>query len=168
MKNLFGYKHLALASVSLVLFLFFAVLLSSLFRRNTAPGGTAPTLIPTQYSNRPGGFEGEVLPTLSDNEQNGTTNTERKFSADQLKRLQRFNKDIPYYSEEFDIGYSKLLDKYFVQLKGAGSQEKFKEYLRSMGMLDIANVYRDFFVIGEDKVYNQIQDAEDAYLQTQQ
>ncbi len=167
MKGLFRYKHLTIIAVCLVLFLFFAVLLSSLFRRNSSVGTVAPTLLPTQFSNRPGGFEGGPLPTLSENELNAASQKTRRFSAKQLERLKRFDSEVPYYSPEFDINYSKVLDQYFVALKTEDAAEKFQEYLRTKGMLDIKNVYRDFFVLGTNPVYEQVKKAEEEYYQKQ-
>lgn len=166
MKGLFRYKHTATIGVVLVLVLFFAVLIGSTIKRNNSNTSGSPTLIPTQSVFNPGGFEGEAIPTLSDDQSSAPQKT-RKFSSDQLVRLKRFDQNIPYYSQDFDIGYSKLLDQYFVSLKSEGASQKFDLYLRESGMLDIRNVYRDLFVLGTDQVYNQIRAGEDEYLKKQ-
>lgn len=165
MKGLFRYKYLAIIGIGLILILFLAMLAGSVLTRRSSEGTVAPTLIPPD-SDRPHGFGGNVVPTLSDDE-GRTAKKGRVFSAEQLERLRRFDKVIPYYSQDFDIDYSKLLDQYFVHLKTEDAAAKFEEFLRSYGLLDIRNVYRDLFVTGDKAVYVQIQEAEDAYSKNQ-
>ncbi|OGK18840.1 hypothetical protein A3G67_00775 [Candidatus Roizmanbacteria bacterium RIFCSPLOWO2_12_FULL_40_12] len=167
MKNLFGYKYTAMIGVGLVLVLFFAVLIGSTFRAGKSNTSTAPTIIPTRSDFNPGGFEGEAIPPLSEDQLSSLPQKTRKYSSDQLVRLQRFDQNIPYYSQEFDIGYSKMLDQYFISLKSQDASTKFDEYLKESNLLDIRNVYRDLFVTGTDPVYNQMKQAEDEYLKNQ-
>lgn len=163
MKNLFGYKYFAAASAGLVLLLFFAVLIGSVLKRSQPETVASLTPVPTGFNSAPGGFEGEVAPTLSDEETSSPQKT-RLFTADQLEKLRKFDKDVPFYSRSFDVDYSKLLDQYFVALKEPNANTAFDTYLKENNMLDIRNQYRDMFVLGTDPVFNQINKAEENYL----
>ena len=159
MKNLFGYKYIAAASAGLVLLLFFAVLIGSTVHRNKPESTVSLTPAPTGFNSAPGGFGGEPAPTLSDFE-TPPPQKMRLYTADQLDRLKKFDKNVPYYSHAFDIDYSKLLDKYFVALKTSDASSVFDAYLRESNILDIRNQYRDLFVVGTDPVFDQINKAE--------
>lgn len=166
MKNLFGYKYIAYTSAGLVLLLFFAVLIGSVMQRNDPDVAISGTPAPTRFNSSKGGFEGEPLPTLADDDA-APNKKERIFTADQLERYKKFDRDVPYYSQDFDIDYSKLLDQYFVALKTEQAEAAFDAYLKERMMLDIRNQYRDMFVLGEDPAYDQIRKAEENYLQSQ-
>lgn len=160
-------KVIAVGAVVLVLVMFFAVLLSDLFRRTKVPSQeSSNTLLPTRYVEKQEGFEGQISPTPIGGGETDVDKTQ-VFTADELQRLSKFQKKLPYRSEDFDIGYSSLLNKYFIQTKTAQADMKIEAFMKQNTIADIYHNRVGLFVVGEKPIYEQIKQAEVEFSKNQ-
>ncbi len=89
------------------------------------------------------------------------------FTPEEKQRLESLNSQLPYNSPAFEIAYSDLLNKYFINKKGENFDAEFRKFLEENGLLALYQKYPSLFeIVNVDDINTAIKNAEDFFLQT--
>jgi len=107
-----------------------------------------------------------IYPTLSvQAKQNEVEAVNAKvLSIDQAKRFLDVRKKLPISAPDFDIGYSPLLDQYFIAQKKPSASFAVNKFLAENNLSDIKNSFPSLFAMTTQPIDQAISKAEDTFL----
>lgn len=145
-------------SIILVILIVVTIIVGNLTKSDKA--GQQSSLIPT------GTFE-ETLPgergDLSILEAAERFEREDALSEEEIQNIEELIANAPIDTPDFTIGYSPLLDDFFVSIKTPQGEERFRQYLADNNLSDLFRDFPDRFQIGSQPIETFIRDAEENF-----
>ncbi len=162
-------KLIALAVGALVILIFLTLLLQSFFRKKEEALKKIP--LPTG-SYEPVGTDSRRSPTLRPEEEEKLEEQAKAlkyFSPQQEEIINKFKEKLPYTSDDFDMGYSDYLGKFYMRKKTPQANEKIDQFLKDNGLFEISQEFEDLFVTTDKPVDQAInQDEEKIFEQKEE
>jgi len=156
-------RYLIIAAGGLLIVLIIITLLvSSLL--STKQSSQQPTLLPT------GAFESGGRQNSSSNQMNIVETESQNLNAltsDQSNKMLAVGNKLPFSSLDLDIGYSPLLNEFFIDKKTPQADQVLQQFLKDNGLFDLYQQHPELFVNTTQSVSDAVQQAEQNFKQEQ-
>ncbi|MBI2051821.1 M23 family metallopeptidase [Candidatus Roizmanbacteria bacterium] len=156
-------KFIIVLSVVLFFLILVTILIGNSLKRRESPKNVAISPVPQIPYEAQRGTTVKRAPTLAPLPQDEGAD-DFPFSRDEESALSKFQKLLPYSSPDFDVGYSPILNQYFVQKKTPDAEKKLDELLKNNNLADIRTSRPALFIFTDAPVDQVIRKKESEVL----